>query len=458
VKKAILITIITACALLPLVAANSLPTPQKIKLENGLTVYYLQDKELPLVAVRMLVKGAGTAFEPAEGLADLTAALLLKGAAGKTAVQVAEAIDSLGASLDISAADEYLSLSAGCLAEHFDSLMSIAAECLLNPAFSPEEFEKERQNRLDSLKAAKDNPGQAVRLYFRKAYFGTHPLGHLAGGTDSSLGAMTVAQVRDYYKKYLGPQQAVMAVAGAIDGERLKQVLNRTFAKWPRSAVAPAAKLPPLPVPSGKNCILIDKPDASQAYFVLGVPGFAMGDDVSAAAQVMNTLFGGRFTSWLNTELRIKRGLTYNTNSNFQQWSGSGIFSASSYTKNDKIGEMLDITLQLIAKAKKEGFGEDEIESARNYILGQFPPTLESLAAKARSYLSLDFYGLGFNYYDGLLERIAKITKAQADAVAGKYFPEQDFVLVVVGKAEEISAQLARFGDFKIKKISAADF
>ena len=101
---------------------------------------------------------------------------------------------------------------------------------------------------------------------------------------------------------------------------------------------------------------------------------------------------------------------------------------------------------------------QEEIGSARNYILGQFPPTLESLGAKARSYLSLDFCGLGFNYYDGLLERIGKINKTQADAVAKKFFSSQDYVLVVVGKAEEISAQLARFGDFKIRKITAAGF
>jgi predicted Zn-dependent peptidase len=457
-KKAALIAIIATMAVLPLVAANSLPTPTKITLDNGLTVYYLQDRDVPLVAVRLLIKNAGTAFEPAEGLADLTAALLLKGAAGKSAAQVAEAIDGLGASLDISAADEYLNLSAGCLAEHFDPVMAIAADCLLRPAFNPEEFQKERQNRIDSLKAAKDSPGQAVRLYFRKAYFGSHALGHLAGGTDSSLAAVTVDQAREFHRNYLVPQRTVMAVTGDIDPDRLKRVLDRTFGPWQRSAAAAATALPPLPVPNGKTCLLIDKPDATQAYFVLGMPGFAMGDDISAAAQVMNTLFGGRFTSWLNTELRIKRGLTYNTNSQFQQWRNAGIFTASSYTKNDKIGEMLTITLELLAKARKEGFSAEEIQSARNYILGQFPPTLENLGAKARSYLTLDFYGLDFNYYDGLLERIGRIDKGQADAVAGKFLSERDYVLVVVGKADEISAQLAPFGDFQVKKISAADF
>lgn len=456
-KKTVIITIL-ALAILPLLAANSLPAPARITLDNGLTVYYLQDREVPLVAVRLLIRDAGTAFEPAEGLADLTAALLLKGAAGRTAAQVAEAVDGLGATLDIAAADEYLSLSAGCLAEHFDEVMAIAADCLLRPAFSAGEFEKERQNRIDSLKAAKDSPGQAVRLYFRKAYFNDHPLGHLGGGTEQSLAALSIEQVRDFYAKYLGPQRAVMAVTGDIAPERLKQVLERTFAKWRGAAAAAAAKLPPLPVPSGRTCLLIDKPDATQAYFIIGMPGLAMGDDISAAAQVTNTLFGGRFTSWLNTELRIKRGLTYNTSSLFQQWRGAGIFSAASYTKNDQIGTMLAIVMELLAKAKNEGFGSEEVESARHYILGQFPPTLESLAAKARAYLNLDFYGLGFDYYDRLLERVGCVDREQAGAVAKKYFSAGDYVLVVVGKADEIRAQLAPFGDFKVRKISAPGF
>ncbi|HSQ35889.1 MAG TPA: pitrilysin family protein [Candidatus Binatia bacterium] len=456
-KHAVIIAVFLA-VVLPLTAANSLPMPTKIILDNGLTVYHLQDRDVPLVAVRLLVKNAGTAFEPVEGLADLTAALLLKGAAGKTAAQVAEAIDGLGASLDIAAADEYLSLSAGCLAEHFDAVMAIAADCLLRPVFKPEEFEKERQNRIDSLKAAKDSPGQAVRLYFRKAYFNDHPLGHLSGGSDSSLAAMTVTQVRDYYQKSFQPQQTVMAVAGDVTPEQLKQALNRLFSAWQGVATVAPATLPPLPVPAGRTCLLIDKPDATQAYFVIGMPGFAMGDDISAAAQVTNTLFGGRFTSWLNTELRIKRGLTYNTNSQFQQWRNAGIFSAASYTKNDQIGTMLTLVMELLAKARNDGFGNEEIQSARNYILGQFPPTLENLGAKARAYLNLDFYGLGFDYYDKLLERVAGIEKDRADAVAKKFFSTGDYVLVVVGKADEIRAQLAPFGEFKVKRIDTADF
>ena len=458
-RKALLIGLAVLIGLLPLHAAKGLPLPEKIQLPNGLTVFFLRDAELPLVAFRLYVKGAGTAFEPAEGLAGIAAELLLKGTADKTAAQVAEDIDFLGSSLSTASQDEFAEMSGSSLAENFGKLMAIASDCLLKPAFSQEEFEKERTRRIDTINAVKDNPGQAVRYYFRKAYFGSHPLGHLDIGTQSSLGKMTVESVRDFYKKFIVPQQTVMAVVGNQTSEELKKLLEGTLAKWPKSGAAAAPiKLPAFPAPSSKVCILIDKPDATQAYFTIGVPGYPMGDQVSAASQVMNTLFGGRFTSWINTELRIKRGLTYGANSRFQSWRNGGIFAASSYTKNDKIGEMLDITFELIAKARKEGFAPEEIESSRNYILGQFPPTLESLGAKAGAYVNLDFYGLGFGYYGTYLDRIGKIDKAQADAVAKKYFPEQNYVLVVVGKAEEIRKQLIKFGDFKEKKISDPDF
>jgi zinc protease len=213
-----------------------------------------------------------------------------------------------------------------------------------------------------------------------------------------------------------------------------------------------------LPKPKGQKLVLIDKPDATQAYWVLGAPGYAVGDKITPQAAVMNTLFGGRFTSWLSTELRIKRGLTYGASSNFQSWTPGGIFSASSYTMNEKIGEMLQIAFDLLKKARAEGFSAEEIESGRNYLLGQFPPTLETNASKATAYVRLTFYNLGFEYYDRYLANISNVSGQQAKDAAVKLIPETDFVLVVVGKAADIKKQLEKFGTWTEKKITDPDF
>lgn len=461
-----LITVLTLVILLSIPWAEGecafkLPAPEKIVLRNGITLYYLRNADFPLISFRMFILGAGSAFEPAEleGIANLTADLMLKGTSRMDAEAIAEAVDFMGARLDISAGDEYASAAAESLAEHFPRLMGIAADCLADPSFKDEEFAKERAKRIDNIKAIKDNPGAAVRPYFQKAYFGAHPMGHLSSGTESSLKKMTAADVRNFYKGYFRPQGAIAAVVGDIEKSKLVELLNSTLGSWNNpGAAAASSALPPLPKPKGKKFILVDKPDATQAYWMLGAPGYAMGDKITAPATVMNTLFGGRFTSWLNTELRIKRGLTYGARSGFQSWTIGGLFSASSYTRNEKIGEMLDLVLGMLEKARKEGFSAEEIESSRNYLQGMFPQSLETNSAKAMAYLRLVFFNLGFDYYDKYLIRVQNAASGEAKDAALKLLPEADYVLVVVGKASEIRPLLAKFGTWQEKKISDPDF
>lgn len=442
-----------------LTTASALPGPQKITLKNGLTVLWHQDNELPLVSFRLLIPGAGSAYEGADGLADLTAAMLLKGTRQKPAAQIAEELDRLGVSLRCTAQEEFLEIAGTALAENFSRLLTLTTDCLLHPAFNPDEFTKERQRRSDAIQAVKDEPQQAIRHYFRKFYFGNHPLGSLKIGTPSQLERMTVEMVRAFYNRNLRPERAIIAVCGQVARRELDRLLGATLGRWSRSEKPlPALDLPTYPQVSRKTCLLVDKPDASQAYFILGVPGLKTGSEISPQAQVMNTLFGGRFTSWLNSELRIKRGLTYGAGSTLQSWRQNGIYTISSYTKNDKIGEMLTVTFELLAKAQKQGFTAMEVESARNYILGQFPPSLESLASKSRAYTELSFYQLGFSYYDRLLEKVARSDSDTINRIARTLLPGENYILVVIGKADDIRQQLAPFGQFQEKKISARDF
>ena len=323
----------------------------------------------------------------------------------------------------------------------------------------PPNSPRRSKNRLESLKAIKDNPGQAVRYYFQRAYFNGHPMGRLAPGVPSILETLTLDDVRAFYRQRLRPERSVLAVVGNISLTDLKRTVNASLGSWRATDKSERLEtLPPLPEPQTRQCLLVDKPDANQAYFILGVPGMKMGDPRTASARAMNTLFGGRFTSWLNSELRIKRGLTYGARSGFESWRDGGIFTISSYTRNEKIGEMLEVVFQQADKARREGFSSAEITSARNYILGQFPPSLESLGARANAYATLSFYGLGFDYYTRLLDGVTAVDQDSVNRLAAATVPADKFVLVVVGKADEIRKQLAAFGEFKEKKISDSDF
>ncbi len=457
----VLALFILGTAALPLGAAGQLPAPEKFVLKNGLTVYHLRNSDLPIVSFRMVIGGAGSAFEPAasEGAAGLAASLMMKGTSKMDADAIAEALDFMGASFGISAAEEFTQVTGSSLAEHFPRLMEIAAGCLTDPAFSADEFEKERSLTIDGLKSAKDNPGAAVRFYFQKAYFGGHPMGYLASGTETSLKTMTVQAVKEFYKKHFRPDRTVAAVVGDIDKAKLVPLLEATVGRMVNPAgAAPSDAIPALPRPKGRKLLLVDKPDATQAYFLLGAPGYAVGDKVTAAASAMNTLFGGRFTSWLNTELRIKRGLTYGAGSSARTWGAGGLFTVSSYTQNAKIGEMLDIVFDLLRKGTEEGFSAEEVESSRNYILGQFPPTLETNASKAAAYVRLAFYKLGFDQYDKYLNEVGRLTPAAVKAAAAALLPQKDFVLVVVGKAADIRPLLAKYGNWREKKITDPGF
>jgi predicted Zn-dependent peptidase len=250
-----------------------------------------------------------------------------------------------------------------------------------------------------------------------------------------------------------------MAVVGDIKRAELIKILKETVGQWPKPKTpASVTSLPPLPSPAGLKLVLVDKPDATQAYFALGSPGFAQNDRIAVVASIMNTLWGGRFTSWLNTELRIKRGLTYGASSGFQSWQTGGLFMASSYTRNEKIGEMLDITFDLLKKARSQGFSPEEIESAKNYIVGQFPQSLETNSSKASAYLRLIYYGLGFDYYDRYLGEIEAARPEAIKQAAIKLLPEKNYTLVVVGKASEIKKILDKFGRWEEKKITDPDF
>jgi len=457
------ICIFSMIILIPVLAMSTvkLPQPEKILLENGLGVYFFKNSELPLVSFRLLIKGAGSAFEPRgmDGLSNFTADMLLKGTRTMDAEAIAEALDFMGARLSISTTEEYAMASGECLSEHLPKLFQIAADCLISPAFKEDEYKRELARKIDTLKAVKDNPGRALRLYFQKAYFGDHPFSHISLGTDSSLKKMALDDLKKFYKARFRPDAAIMAVVGDVDKEKLIEILKSTFGQWPKpSTPVPVSTIPPVPVPRGKKLIFVDKPDATQSYFALGAPGYPVGDKISASASLMNTLWGGRFTSWLNTELRIKRGLTYGAGSNFQSWKIGGVFTASSYTKNDQIGEMLDITFDLLKKAKIKGFSSEEIDSARNYILGQFPPTLETNGSKANAYLRLIFYGLGFDYYDNYLGEISRAKPEEIKRAAAKLLPESNFLLVLVGKRDEAKKHLEKYGQFQEKKITDPDF
>jgi zinc protease len=200
----------------------------------------------------------------------------------------------------------------------------------------------------------------------------------------------------------------------------------------------------PTPV-KGKKLLLVDKPDSTQTFFVFGNIGTAENDPDRVAIRVVNTIFGGRFTSDLNEALRVESGLTYGAEAFFDSRKEPGAFAIYSFTKNESTVQALDLALQVLAKLHKEGVSAEQLASAKAYLKGQFPPSIETSGQLAKTIAAHEFYGLGDDEINQLEARIDAVTPAIAKEVIAKHFPEENLAFMLIGKASEIGPMVKKY-------------
>jgi predicted Zn-dependent peptidase len=214
-----------------------------------------------------------------------------------------------------------------------------------------------------------------------------------------------------------------------------------------------------VPPVKGKRLLLVDKPDATQTYFAIGNVGTAVGDPDRVAVRLVNTVFGGRFTSLLNEALRVESGLSYGAASNFDTHKMPGPFGIYSFTKNDSTAQAIDVALQVLQKLHKQGITAEELASAKSYIKGQFPPSLETSKQLAELIAVHEFYGLDDREINELEARIDAVTPAIAQQAIQKHFPSDNLVFTLIGKSSEIGPAVKKYSDKQdTRSISAPGF
>src|SRR5205814_251841 len=195
----------------------------------------------------------------------------------------------------------------------------------------------------------------------------------------------------------------------------------------------------------GRKMLLIDKPDATQSFFIIGNVGIARTNSDRVAIQLVNTIFGGRFTSILNDELRVSSGLTYGAHSYFGRYLEPGPFVISSFTQNSSTIPAIDMTLAVLQRLHQKGLTADQLKSARTYIRGQFPPQIETSDQLAALLTQFDFFGLDEREINDYFHRLDAVTLQDCQRVIQQYFPSEDLVFVVIGKAAEIKQGLSKY-------------
>jgi len=438
----------------------TLPEAHRVQLDNGIVFILNEKHDVPLIGLQAVLPG-GAANDPAgkAGLSSMVAGLLEKGAGDRDAAAFAEAIDAVGGSLSAGATLETISIEGEFLARDADLMIELLVDMLQAPLLSSAEMRKLRDRRVNLLRAAKDNdPRQLTAIYGNAFLFGDHPYGAPVDGDEESLARITPDDVRAYYNDYVGANRLVISVAGDFVVADMINVLSETFRDW-RTVDGPLAAVPATEPQPGRRVLLVDKPGATQSYFWIGNVGVARGYEQRAELDIANTLFGGRFTSMLVDEMRTNAGLTYGVFSALLRPTAPGSVATVSFTKTDTTVEAIDLAVSLLDKMRTEGFGDEIISSGKNYILGQFPPRLETAAQLAAQFAALETYGLGNSYVDDYGSAVAGAAGEAINTVIKEVYPSPaDLVFVIIGDAELIREDVAKYGPITEMPMTAPRF
>ncbi len=416
-----------------------LPAFQKATLSDGLAVWVVEQHKLPIVAFSLVIQ-SGAACDPADrpGLATLTAELMDAGTKTMDALQVADRLDFIGATMRIGATVDGTQAGLMTLAKHLDEALAVYSEVLTSPTFPQKEFERIKKQRLTSLIQQKDRAATTASIAFNHIIYGdNHPYGNDPSGSEASVNAITRDDVVKFYETYYRPNNGTLIVVGDVTLKDLLPRLEKGFAGW-KAKDAPAPALPAAPSPGMRTVYLIDKPGAPQSEIRIGYPCLARRTPDFFPVQLLNRLLGGQYSSRINTNLREKHGYTYGARSVFVFNKEAGPFYAGGGFVSTKTDSSIVQILYEIDRTYRDGVTADELEFAKKGMIGSFALGFETPQQIAASLVNIVLYGLPDDYFNTYLQHIDSVTLADVRAAAKKYLDSSKMKIVVVGDVNRI--------------------
>ena len=435
------------------------PRPASRTLRNGLKVIVARTSAVPIVTAELVVR-SGSTSDPAglAGLQSLTTSLLPQGAGGRSAPEIAAAVEALGGSLESAGGADGSQVVLTVLADQLGAALPILADVARRPSFGPAELERLRRQRLDALKVRMDEPGGLARLAVRPIVFGTSPYGHDPSGAPASLARIDRAAVLRQYATTFRPDNAVLVMTGDITPDQGFALAERVFGDWARPA-GPLPVAPAAPAPARPRVVVIDLPGTGQAAVLAAGPSIARADPRFYAAEVASAVLGGGFSARLNEELRIKRGLSYGAGANIDEFRDTGLFSASAQTKNASAAEVAGLMRDQIAGLSAAPIPPAELEVRKAALVGEFGrgvATSSGLAGQIASNYAL--YGIDADEIARFTQDIDAVTADAARTAALRAIDPARLSLVVAGDAKLfLPALRARFPDLQVVEASGLD-
>lgn len=418
-----------------------IPALSEKTLPNGVRVIVAPRPGTGLVSAQMLIRGAGGSADPEgkAGLADLTASLLNKGTQTRTAQQIAAAIETLGGSLSAGAGWDAATVNLSVMRARLEGAFPLFADSVLRPHFAGDELNRLRLQTLDALKVNLEEPGTLARYAATRIVFGISPYAHPLGGTVTSLPRIERADISDFFLTNYAPNKALLVFGGDITPDAAYALAQKYFGTW-KSVSNPSGREqqprgqsePPTP---SRRIVVIDKPDAGQAAVTVARLGIARNDGDYYAAESANSVLGGGFSSRLNREIRIKRGLSYGASSAIGERLNIGPFFASAQTKNESAPEVAQLLLGELDRLATGDLADTELTTRKLALIGDFNRSLETGGGLSAEAGSLALYGIPLSAMAEYPDKIRAVTPDNVKKFVGDRIAAKEADVVIVGNA-----------------------
>jgi zinc protease len=420
------------------------PPPTRFALANGLEVLLVEHHELPLVAMRLVVR-AGSAADPADrpGLASLTAALLQEGAAGKSATEISELLEALGAEVAVTTEQEATFVSLSSLKMRLAESVQLFGDLVARPDFPAEELARQRTRRLVQLRQLLDQPQYLGQVTLQRTLFADHPFSRPSLGTPEGIAAITLEDVQRFWRSHFVPGRATLVVVGDVTAAECQPLLERALGSWRGEEAA----LQPLPAPrplAGRAITIVDRPGAAQSFIAVGQLGVPRTTPAYAALEVANAAFGGQFVSRLNLNLREDKGYTYGIRSRFEYATVPGTFIITTSVQTAVTADALhEILKELEDLAGRRPLSAAEVAYAQGSLVNGYARRFETPAQLAAELAETVLYGLPPSALESFPKEVTALSPAEvAERAAGTLTPDR-LSIVVVGDAKVVRKALA---------------
>jgi len=388
-----------------------------------------------MVSIELLIE-AGSRYDNEEGVANLVARLLTYGTKRRSALQISDTVDFIGASLSASCGEDAASVSLTILKKDLATGLDLLADILTASTFPQEEIDRQKQAVIAGIKAREESPGSIAQRRFAAALYPQSPYGRPVEGNEASVKAISQASLQEFYQRFYRPNRAIMAVVGDISQDELIRALNQSLRSWTKGE--PRGK-PLVPSTIGEAQVIRVNKDLTQANIILGQQGISRENPDYYAIQVMNCILGGGgFSSRAMDAIRNERGLAYSVYSYFSAERSRGSFELVMQTKNETALEAIRLAQTEIRRIREESVTDQELSDAKDYLIGSFPLRLDTNRRVASFLVQVEFYQLGLDYPERYSDLIRKVTREDVERVARQYLHPEKLITVVVGNQKKI--------------------